>query len=402
MAARILRVYLILFKCGVSHRLLLLRSFHNLLLDKRKSAPHFLFTNHNNKTNMSNYESLLKQAEKDLDCARKNKETAISNGNYQNCIPNTYVHELGKAVNDYDYNIYLFEKSVKDYKAKIAEEKKKSRNKGNSSSSSSSSSKSSSSSSSSSSSTSYNAGAAIGAGVASVVTGIGSMVGKGVNAMREDAKKAEKIAEEVDNYEEKLRCKYPIEKATVEDMKRWLPELLEESKRLEKISDKYEDDIKEDIALESQDVADELFEELHKKFKKHYVEEYKNSLNQQWPIETASDSELAQWLPKLLSEIETQKANCDKSKDNKINHPIFCEYRNGVRDHAIKACRKLKEKNSELYNKPEVQEAAKKIDSSLGTVNSKQILKILFFPYILIYKMYAAMFKATKSMFSKE
>ena len=351
---------------------------------------------------MSNYESLLKQAEKDLDCARKNKETAISNGNYQNCIPNTYVHELGKAVNDYDYNIYLFEKSVKDYKAKIAEEKKKSRNKGNSSSSSSSSSKSSSSSSSSSSSTSYNAGAAIGAGVASVVTGIGSMVGKGVNAMREDAKKAEKIAEEVDNYEEKLRCKYPIEKATVEDMKRWLPELLEESKRLEKISDKYEDDIKEDIALESQDVADELFEELHKKFKKHCVEEYKNSLNQQWPIETASDSELAQWLPKLLSEIETQKANCDKSKDNKINHPIFCEYRNGVRDHAIKACRKLKEKNSELYNKPEVQEAAKKIDSSLGTVNSKQILKILFFPYILIYKMYAAMFKATKSMFSKE
>ena len=257
-------------------------------------------------------------------------------------------------------------------------------------------------SSSSSSSTSYNAGAAIGAGVASVVTGIGSMVGKGVNAMREDAKKAEKIAEEVDNYEEKLRCKYPIEKATVEDMKRWLPELLEESKRLEKISDKYEDDIKEDIALESQDVADELFEELHKKFKKHCVEEYKNSLNQQWPIETASDSELAQWLPKLLSEIETQKANCDKSKDNKINHPIFCEYRNGVRDHAIKACRKLKEKNSELYNKPEVQEAAKKIDSSLGTVNSKQILKILFFPYILIYKMYAAMFKATKSMFSKE
>ena len=35
--------YLILSKCGVSHRLFLHRSFHNLHLDKRKSTPHFLF-----------------------------------------------------------------------------------------------------------------------------------------------------------------------------------------------------------------------------------------------------------------------------------------------------------------------------------------------------------------------
>ena len=32
-----------LFKCGVLHRLFLYRSFHNLHVNKRNSAPHFLF-----------------------------------------------------------------------------------------------------------------------------------------------------------------------------------------------------------------------------------------------------------------------------------------------------------------------------------------------------------------------
>ena len=36
-------IYPILFKCGALYRLLSLRSFHNLHIDKRKSTPHFLF-----------------------------------------------------------------------------------------------------------------------------------------------------------------------------------------------------------------------------------------------------------------------------------------------------------------------------------------------------------------------
>ena len=36
------RIYLILSKCGVSRRLFQSRSYHNLLLDRRKLAPHFL------------------------------------------------------------------------------------------------------------------------------------------------------------------------------------------------------------------------------------------------------------------------------------------------------------------------------------------------------------------------
>ena len=38
-----LGIYLILFKCGALYRLFLHRSFHNLLVDRRKSSPHFLF-----------------------------------------------------------------------------------------------------------------------------------------------------------------------------------------------------------------------------------------------------------------------------------------------------------------------------------------------------------------------
>ena len=38
----VLHTYLILSKCGVSRRLFQSRSYHNLLLDRRKLAPHFL------------------------------------------------------------------------------------------------------------------------------------------------------------------------------------------------------------------------------------------------------------------------------------------------------------------------------------------------------------------------
>ena len=33
----------ILSKCGALYRLFLLRSYHNLQIDKRESSPHFLF-----------------------------------------------------------------------------------------------------------------------------------------------------------------------------------------------------------------------------------------------------------------------------------------------------------------------------------------------------------------------
>ena len=36
-------IYLILFKCGALYRLFQLRSFHNLLTNKREATPHFLF-----------------------------------------------------------------------------------------------------------------------------------------------------------------------------------------------------------------------------------------------------------------------------------------------------------------------------------------------------------------------
>lgn len=374
--------------------------------------------------NVEFWECELKKAERRLKAAEESREEAKKCQNYKNAIANHFVHKLGKAVNCYDYDVWKAEDDIKNAKKKIKEEKQREREektqkqKGSSSSSSSSSH--------SSSSSSISAGEAIGKGIGAVGAAGVSLVRSGAEKVREGievakdiTKEALECTKEVEKYEEELERKYPIEDATEEDIKRWLPELEAESKRLEDICKKQEDDDDDDdddddnfdfsmrslaskglnnsISEDCKDVVDELYEKMHKKYKDLCAERYRNTLNRKYPVDSATDTELAAWLPLLLSEIELQEKECKKSKGNKINYPIYCEYKQLASKHAKQVGNKLKGKNSALYNSPEIQSAAKKINTNNGGGNTKTILKIVFFPYYLIYLLFTWPFKMMKS-----
>lgn len=71
-------------------------------------------------------ESLLRQAQSQLERAKDAKKQAQANGNYKNAqkSPKTRVAD-GRALNDYDYDIYKAQEEVKRCKANLAKAKKK-------------------------------------------------------------------------------------------------------------------------------------------------------------------------------------------------------------------------------------------------------------------------------------
>jgi hypothetical protein len=75
-------------------------------------------------SNVNNLESLLLQAQARLDSAKDLKKQAQANGNYANAKKETKTFVDGKSLNSYDYNIYMAQKAVKEYKAKLAEAKR--------------------------------------------------------------------------------------------------------------------------------------------------------------------------------------------------------------------------------------------------------------------------------------
>lgn len=75
-------------------------------------------------SNVNNIQSLLLQAQSRLESAKDLKKQAQANGNYANANKGTKTFVDGKRLNSYDYNIYMAQKAVKEYKAKLAEAKK--------------------------------------------------------------------------------------------------------------------------------------------------------------------------------------------------------------------------------------------------------------------------------------
>ena len=80
-------------------------------------------------SNVNNIQSLLLQAQSRLESAKDAKKQAQANGNYKNANRETKTFVDGKSLNSYDYKIYMAQKSVKEYKAKLAEAKKAAKNK---------------------------------------------------------------------------------------------------------------------------------------------------------------------------------------------------------------------------------------------------------------------------------
>ena len=71
-------------------------------------------------------EGYVRAAEAKLQSAKMRKKQAQANGNYKNAqnTMKTYVAEVGKSLNYYDYDIYAAQKVVKERKAELAAVKK--------------------------------------------------------------------------------------------------------------------------------------------------------------------------------------------------------------------------------------------------------------------------------------
>lgn len=75
---------------------------------------------------VSTAEGLLRQAESGLASAKDQKKQAIANGNYKNASQSLKTRTSeGKVLNHYDYEIYRYQKLVKERKAQLADAKKR-------------------------------------------------------------------------------------------------------------------------------------------------------------------------------------------------------------------------------------------------------------------------------------
>lgn len=81
-------------------------------------------------SSVNSCESLLLQAQSRLERAKDAKKQAQANGSYRNASKSTLTRVAdGRALNDYDYEIYKAQEEVKRCKANLAEAKKSAKKK---------------------------------------------------------------------------------------------------------------------------------------------------------------------------------------------------------------------------------------------------------------------------------
>ena len=81
-------------------------------------------------SSVNSCESLLLQAQSRLERAKDAKKQAQANGSYKNASKSTLTRVAdGRALNNYDYEIYKSQEEVKRCKANLAEAKKSAKKK---------------------------------------------------------------------------------------------------------------------------------------------------------------------------------------------------------------------------------------------------------------------------------
>lgn len=81
-------------------------------------------------SSVNSCESLLLQAQSRLERAKNAKKQAQANGSYKNASKSTLTRVAdGRALNNYDYEIYKAQEEVKRCKANLAEAKKSAKKK---------------------------------------------------------------------------------------------------------------------------------------------------------------------------------------------------------------------------------------------------------------------------------
>ena len=365
-----------------------------------------------------NAENYVNQAQNLLNDYKRQRERAKANGNYKNSSK-CYNHN-GKVGNVYDSNVWSAEDNLKQRKEELKrakerakqEEKKErerakedkarakedklrdreskttSRNSSSSLSSSSSSYSSSSDSCSSSSSSSsrqiYRQETVEERLMREVKEEQQLIIAAAFKSLMEDGDK-------LDEYEIKLKKKYRIERASEVELTQWLSELAQESRRLKKEAKEYQYDSKGAYADSCKEVIDRTYRKVSKQLKSLKVESYEKSLNNSYPIDKASDAELAQWIPQLLNEINKQESECKKNKFVDTAYQIHSECKKIAKAIATRACKRLMKLNRSLYSQPNIQEIVKNIDPSLCNPLSQFIHMFIVSPINWIKTKFKAM-----------
>lgn len=306
----------------------------------------------------------------ELDQAKKRKEWAKQSGIYKTAGKN-FVLPDGRRVNEYDSEIFHANMRLKNAKEKLAKEKAENKSKSSSSKSSSSKSSSSSSRTSSSSSSSSRSSDSSGKEAFAAVA----------QKAAQDMKLQMEIESKVSTYYKSLDEKYVIKDASEVTLLTWMMELRDESVRLKKemnASDGDEPDYS--IAKKCKNLADEYYDKAYSKIIKINVERQVTAIKKQYPVETASDTELVKMLPGLLAELKKQEQTRSNGKDDKIAYDIACGCYSEVRSYATNACLRLKKLNPELFKQPEVMDVAKQINPTLGNAVGGTLMSMLFNP----------------------
>lgn len=303
----------------------------------------------------------------ELEQAKKRKEGAKQSGMYKTAGRNIVLPD-GRRVNNYDGEIFYANMRLKDAEAKLAKEKAENKSKSSSSKSSSSSKKSSSSSSSKSSGRS----------------GGGETFAATVKKSAEEAKLQMQIEAKSSAYYSALKEKYPIEDESSETtLLGWMMELSKETKRLEREKEANEgDELEYGIAKRCYGIAEGFYEDAYRKIIKINVKRQVTAIQKQYPIETASDTELAKMLPGLLAELKEREQTRRNSQGDRVARDIARACYSEVRSYATNACLRLKKLNPTLFKQPEVIEVVKQINPALGNTLLSSLFQLFFGPFI--------------------
>ena len=163
----------------------------------------------------------------------------------------------------------------------------------------------------------------------------------------------------------------------------WMVELSKETKRLEKEKAANEgDDLEYGIAKRCLDIAEDFYDDAYRKVIKINVNRQMAAIQQQYPVETASDTELAMMLPGLSAELNERDQTRRNSKDDSVVRDIARGCHSELRSYANKACLRLKQLNPKLFKQPDVQEVVKQINPVLGNTLLSSLYQLFFGPFI--------------------
>lgn len=153
--------------------------------------------------------------------------------------------------------------------------------------------------------------------------------------------------------------------------------------------DDYEDEVEEVLSPEEQQAREEEerrrreeererreAERERRELEERVYELHTNMLKTRYPIESATDTQLAEWLPKIVGEIDNAKDTFKEYAPTNFTR----RYVKLLKDTGVQAVRRLKSLNNKLLHEPEVLAVAKRLDPECEDGMMKKLFNSLFAP----------------------